>query len=215
MENKFEKLTFFFEKVKDISFWDRVFRWKFIRSLSYDAYEEFKAFCKAFNSISIELEQSKTDIVILKKDEAHASENLHSLETDILNLRAQIEERNTKISQLSASIATKDETIRQHEGAINKQESRITFFETKIEEQNDRISGLDIELTTFKQNENQRKIDYEKSVATLNEIRTHIEGERKKEVETRQSEQLLKIQKMKESWAKHQDKVRSVIKNIC
>ena len=52
MENKFQQLALFFENIKSITLWDRIFHWKSTRSLSYDAYEEFKALCSEFETAS-------------------------------------------------------------------------------------------------------------------------------------------------------------------
>jgi hypothetical protein len=41
-----EKLNLFFAQIKDISFWQRLFHWRKIRNLSFDAYEEFRALSK-------------------------------------------------------------------------------------------------------------------------------------------------------------------------
>ena len=215
MENKFEKLRLFFEKIKSITFWDRIFHWKSIRTLSYDAYEEFKEFCNLLNSVSHELEESKNNIAILKNNEDHFRLNIQSLKSDVEHLQEQIEERDREISTLSASVATKDEKIRQYDGTMNKQDSKIASLEVKIEGFNKKISDLEQELTVLKQIEYDRRIEHDKKVATLNKIQERIQDERNKEVEERQREQLHKIETMKESWAKHQDKVKSVIKNIC
>lgn len=40
--NKFENLNKFFDKIKSIGIVERIFSWKSISSLSYDAFQEFK-----------------------------------------------------------------------------------------------------------------------------------------------------------------------------
>lgn len=215
MENKFQKLTLFFEKIKSITFWDCIFHWKSIRSLSYDAYEEFKALCSEFDTVSGNLEQSRHRIAILENDNEHLRSESQTLEGETKNLRTQIQELDEKISDLSSSCATKEETIRQYNATMAKQENRISSFEENIMEFTSTISKLEQEIAIFKQTEEDRREDYEGKAATLEKIYERIQNDRKTEVDERQREQLQKIKEMKESWAKHQDKIKSVIKSIC
>ena len=41
-----EKLNLFFSKIKELTFWQRLFSWRAVRNLSYDAFEEFKSLQK-------------------------------------------------------------------------------------------------------------------------------------------------------------------------
>jgi len=71
MEDKVEKLTQFFEQVKTLTFWKRIFKWTQVKTLSYDAYEEFKSLLSQLSRLSQEVIQVKNDITILKKDNEH------------------------------------------------------------------------------------------------------------------------------------------------
>ena len=42
MDISFDNLKNFFMQIKELNFWQRIFKWKTIRILSYDAYDEFK-----------------------------------------------------------------------------------------------------------------------------------------------------------------------------
>lgn len=166
MENRFEKLTLFFERIKTISFWQRLFSWKTLRELSYEAYEEFKSLFSSVDRIARDLDQSNNAISILKNDIEHLKEKNLKLENDFKH-------------------STQD------------------------------ISDLKKENTIFKQTENDRKIKYEKDAATLNAIREQIVKERNEEIEKRQKEEIQRIESMKETWSKHQENVKNVIKLIC
>ncbi|NSW94160.1 MAG: hypothetical protein HPY62_05560 [Bacteroidales bacterium] len=48
----YENLKIFFEKIKTISFWKRLFGWRKIRILSYEAYDEFTGMIEKINSLS-------------------------------------------------------------------------------------------------------------------------------------------------------------------
>jgi len=60
MEVKTEKLSLFFDKIKCMGFWQRIFGWRQIRELSYDAYEEFKKLIELLSHVIQDTEQVKT-----------------------------------------------------------------------------------------------------------------------------------------------------------
>ncbi|MEZ5021285.1 MAG: hypothetical protein R2756_14420 [Bacteroidales bacterium] len=43
--------TFFFDRIKDLGFWQRLFQWRRIRNLSFDAYEEFRALARETEAV--------------------------------------------------------------------------------------------------------------------------------------------------------------------
>ncbi len=78
-----EKLNLFFSKIKEITFWQRVFFWRSVRNLSYDAFEEFK-------SLQKELIQKKQEIDLNEKKLFHA-------ETQNVSLREGIDQYENKL----------------------------------------------------------------------------------------------------------------------
>ncbi len=43
MTRDFDNLKAFFERIKSLTFWQRVFFWSTLKALSYEAYDEFKS----------------------------------------------------------------------------------------------------------------------------------------------------------------------------
>ncbi len=112
MATNTERLSQFFEQVKTLTFWQRLFRWSQFRSLSYEAYEEFKTLLsEAARSIQ-ELEKAKTDISVLKNDNEHIRKSQSALENEVSNLRrenSQLKEENTIFKQTENDRKTKYE----------------------------------------------------------------------------------------------------------
>ncbi|MRR23267.1 hypothetical protein EG830_09850, partial [bacterium] len=46
-----EKLNLFFDRIKDLSFWQRLFHWRSVRNLSFDAYEEYRAMAREAEAV--------------------------------------------------------------------------------------------------------------------------------------------------------------------
>jgi hypothetical protein len=67
MANIFERLNLFFDKIKTITLWQRIFGWRIIRSTSYDAYEEFKSLMTLLDETSTDLEATKNSLSLLNR----------------------------------------------------------------------------------------------------------------------------------------------------
>lgn len=115
-----EKLNLFFAQIKDISFWQRLFHWRKVRSLSFDAHEEYR-------SLARELENGRK-----------SADELRNRMTDI---SARNESMQQKISDLSTDSARKDARIeelngrlREYSGTINELTRKISAFEASKED---------------------------------------------------------------------------------
>src|SRR5919109_2147810 len=112
---KVEKLSQFFEQVKALTFWRRLFRWSQFRSLSYEAYEEFKFLLSQISQLCQDTIQAKTDVSILKNDNEHLKSANSTLDNEAKMLKSKFDESIARISDLTAQLATRDETLRQVE----------------------------------------------------------------------------------------------------
>ena len=83
MNQKFEKLNLFFEKIKTIGFWQRIFGWRQIRNLSYDAYIEFNELVNSLNQTLAEIDRIKNSIAVLNNDNKHLSSEKEKIEKKV------------------------------------------------------------------------------------------------------------------------------------
>jgi len=212
---KVEKLSQFFEQVKALTFWKRLFRWSQFRSLSYEAYEEFKSLLSQISELYEDIIQAKTDVSILKNDNEHLKTANSAVDNEAKMLKSKFDESIARISDLSAQLATRDETIRQVETKQQQQKIELSTSKEKINQLAQENSQLKQENTIFRQTDCDRKTKYEQDVAALNSIREQIQNDRNRETKERQQTEIDRLIRLKETWAKHQDKVKEVIKTIC
>ncbi len=173
MENKTEKLNQFFGQVKTITFWGRIFRWSQFRTLSYEAYEEFKSLVTLANQASQEIAAAKGSTTILENTNKHLEDQQKRQEIEFATIKEKV---------------------------------------SHLEQEN---SSLKKENIIFRQAEDAQKKQFEKEIASLTSIKTQIQGDRQKEIEDRHAEALSRQAELKETWSKHEDNVREVIKGIC
>lgn len=215
MDNGFEKLNLFFERIKTLTFFQRIFNWRSLKSLSYEAYEEFRTLISSITAKYKENAQVNNDISLLKKENEHLNISHLTSQSDLNMLKDKLSEINSKNLDLTAQLATKEETIRQTQKIQKEQEIELASSKEKINQLTQDNSLLKKDNTIFKQTEEDRKIKYEKDISALNLIREQIQDDRKREIEKLHKDEIEKLKSLKETWAKHQDKVKETIKMIC
>ena len=107
-----EKLNLFFLKIKEITFWQRLFSWKLIRNLSYDAFEEFRSLQKEIlrlteknQALERNILQSDTKNEGFRKNLEHYEDTLHKKEKEIELLIYKSDLLNSKNLELQNEIS--------------------------------------------------------------------------------------------------------------
>lgn len=215
MGTKFEKLNIFFDRIKTIGFWQRIFQWRQISILSYDAYQEFKELVSLFDNATAEVNKLKSSVAVLNNDNEHLKTENIKQEAVLKSIEEKCEAAESNISGLKASTASKDETIRLSERKINERENELVILKEEISHLNSEILEVSQENTAYKQSEADRQSKYEKEAATLTAIRDQIQSERQNELNDRQEMEIANLRAMKETWEKHQESVENAMKSIC
>ena len=173
MDTKFEKLQSFFDKIKTVNFWQRIFGWRQIRDLSFVVFEEFKKLIDSFESVQKEKDQLNSSKESFKINNQHLEEKAEEQGREITSLKMKIDQLINEKSQLSQ------------------------------------------ENVVYKKTDDNRRTDYEKKVATLEDEIKHYRNQQEKEQEESHQKEIARLESMKETWTKHQEKVKNAIKLIC
>ena len=115
-----EKLNLFFAQIKDLNWWQRLFRWRRIRNLSFDAYEEFRA-------LSREMESNRESIEKLRNRVTEISTRNDSINQKIRDIELLSARKDAQVEELSAR-------IREHSGTINELTKKNSAFEASKED---------------------------------------------------------------------------------
>ena len=135
MTETFEKIALFFDRIKSVTFFDRVlpWRWKTIRTLSYEAYSEYKKLLESFGQSVGELEQGRTSIATLRQENEQLKINSAKLEKDLTTKQTEISRLQDKIDSLSQDTAKAKEEI----AGLKKSEANL------LKQYEDKIATLD------------------------------------------------------------------------
>jgi hypothetical protein len=135
-----EKLSLFFSKIKEISFWQRIFSWSKIRTLSYDAFEQFKQIQNEIEEQKLKLDQLNSDFSEITIHNENLKEKVQEYDIDktkneneIQTLKDKNEEWNRKVTELNEKILKFEST----------EEERTNQYETKIAQLNQLKDSLD------------------------------------------------------------------------
>ncbi len=124
-----EKLSLFFSKIRELTFWQRLFSWRSVRDLSYDAFEEFK-------SIQRELGGKNEQYNLLEKKYEHAITQNEGLKNNIQQFEKSISKKEDDIDLLNQKIDALNNTISKlnlsNSKFENNEEQRRKAYEESI-----------------------------------------------------------------------------------
>ena len=123
MENKTDKLSQFFEQLKTLTFWKRIFGWSQFRNLSYDAYQEFKSLLSQVSHVTQEINQLKSDNLVLNNDNGHLKNKQNDLEKEL----AIVNDRAASLSKENITLVRENTIFKQIEN------DRTTKYESHVE----------------------------------------------------------------------------------
>src|SRR5271157_2513829 len=129
-------LNAFFEKVKSVGLIERIFSWKRIKLLSYDAYGEYKSFDSILESKNQEISKLTSDFQAMKELKEYLDQNNRKLELD----KQQLKDDN---SILSTEKITLIATIDQYKST---EEQRTQNFDNKVAGLNTLYQQLDQQI---------------------------------------------------------------------
>lgn len=124
-----EQLSLFFSKIKELDFWGRLFKWSSIRSLSYDAFEEFKSMEYRLNSTKSELEELRNSLTKATAEKEGSFEKVQDLEKQILRKDGQIDTQVIKTDELNLKISNQQIELSKFRSI---EEERMKEYEKKV-----------------------------------------------------------------------------------
>ncbi|MBN2286122.1 MAG: hypothetical protein JXI43_06720 [Tissierellales bacterium] len=135
-----EILNLFFTRIKEITFWQRMFSWSKIRTLSYDAFEQFKQIEKDMEAQKQRIEQLNNDITQIKTHNENLKDRVQNFDIDKLKYENEIQQLRNKNTELSQSISELSNKISKYE---TTDEERSRQYEAKIAQLNQLKESLD------------------------------------------------------------------------
>jgi len=159
-----EKLNLFFTKIKELSFWQRIFSWSKVRTLSYDAFEEFKTLEKNITNQKLIYDELKNDFTQIKTQNISLSEKVQDLDKYGVKKDNQIDTLTAKVNQLSQTITELNSKLSKYEST---KEERENDYEKKIVQLNQVKDSLEAERKRLNDERVKEKEDHFQNMKNL------------------------------------------------
>ncbi|NJN41043.1 MAG: hypothetical protein HC811_01105 [Flammeovirgaceae bacterium] len=176
-----------FNELKTFSFWDRLFRWGTIKTLLIETSAELQKLISHSESLQAGNIKLENSINRLAEDKENFQKELSTLK-----------EKNENYLKRGTELATELSAIKQKIELLDQENK-------KLREEN----------TQYKTFEEQKRIEYDKSVTGIHKIQEQLTRERSEEKEKRYQAEIERIKKLKETWSTHEQDVANRIKAIC
>lgn len=172
--------------------------------------------------LNLQLQDLGNKVSNFTADLSTANANIKGQEGQIVQLISDnllLTEKNTQLhaenKKMTETSGTNSQTIT--DLAKRKNELDIELAEIKKDLQNiqTELGEVKKQNTQLIKDEEFRKQGYSNSLASLEKIQDQIQAERNKEVEERNAKEIDRIRRLKETWSKHQENAKIIIKSIC
>src|SRR5258705_3912476 len=155
MSTEFSNLNEFFSRIKSINFWQRVFGWAAIRSLSYEAYQEFSHLVDKVRKDGSELADEKgkskhleEKILLLQKSDTEKQKQLDRKDSDIKELNHTIAALNTTVNNLTRENTEFKQTEKSRRDEYQNRITQVNTLQERLNSDINRIQQLEVKKET-------------------------------------------------------------------
>ena len=215
MSTETEALKSFFEKIRSLNFFQRLFSWKRIRNALIDAAaalsktdSDLQTLLANKNELSNQLSNYTKDVELLKEQKTRWEE-AQKRHNEIIS------EKDNSITLLNNQLTAANTTCVNLKEQIHNLQNELAAIKQKIADLEPKLNDVKGECIKLKQKEGTRVQEHSNAVASLNKISDQIQKERNEEKEERHTIELGKLASLKETWINHQSVVKTCIKNLC
>jgi hypothetical protein len=208
MDTNIDSLKRLIETIKTSSLWTRLFGWRKIRNQLVDASADLQKLISHIEHLSSEISASEEKNYRLTNDFHQKTEALLRQDIEIGNLK--VENR-----RLIGDAGIHGQTITDLTRRKNELDLEMVGLKSNFQNmQKDLTESREINTRLLK-DEEFRKKEHSNAVSSLTTIQEQIHKDRKHELEEKANIELERIEALKETWSRHQENARNLIKAIC
>lgn len=215
MNQNIESLRQLVEKVKNLSLFQRIFKWNIFKSNLSLIILEFEKIFQNFSFQQEKIQELISDKVILTNNLSNLQNTFKIEHDELILLRQKSLDLNTNVNQLNISVNEFEGQIREKNNEINRLNNSISNLEQVNSSLNINNTNLREENIKLISEEEERKRLHDQTIVTFNSLSEKIHLERQSEIENLKQKEINRINGLKEKWLNHQENVKSTIKNIC
>lgn len=177
---KYEKLEQFFEQIKNLSLWRRIFNWRPIQTLSYEAIEDYRSLIDLVAANEEQKAALSNRIELLNNDNAHIRAESAKLQSSLDGTSTKLTGVETALTAIKEACASRDEKIKQHDRKIIELQSELKSSEEKLASTRTKLSASETSVASMQENIKQsdkKIVEQQSELKSLKENVRNLEGE--------------------------------------
>lgn len=205
----------FIEKIKTISFIQRLFSWKRVQSQLVDAAASLSNLLTEMENLRQSKNDLSQDILNYRKDlQVLNAEKARLQEIEKINVSNLTQKENT-IAELNKNLTTAHANVRHLEKQVEDMKTDHLLLKQQHENLQQELQRTTEENIKLKKEEEVRRQEHAKAINTFEKWRTEIQADRNREIEERQEAEIERIKSLKQTWLDHENNVKSKMKALC
>lgn len=209
------QLRTFFERIKTISFFQRLFFWKKVRTELIDAASALASLQKELEDLRSVKTDLNNDVLGYRKDIRVLEEQKTRLEEAQKRWQEVLTQKDNKIAELSRQLTTATADCRNAEAQVLELKTNAAEIKESLRLVLQNLREARDECIHLKNEEEGRKAEHSKAMGTFQEWREQIQAERNREIEEKQEAEILRLKNLKQTWNEHEAAVKSKMKMLC
>ncbi len=207
MEGNFDSIKRLFDNLKRIGFLERIFGWSQIKNQLIDASADLQKLISKVDSST----QTDNALSVARANSKSLDESVARLSTEVQVLK----ESNKQIESLQKELTTATEQNKLYFKRGTELSNEVSVLRERLETTERELQKNVQQNTQLIKDEEFRKQEHSKAVASLENIQTRIQNDRNRELEERKNTEIQRLHKLRETWTAHQENVQNAIKTIC
>ncbi len=207
MDSNFDHLKQLFENLKTIGFWSRLFSWGNIRLQLMDAFGDLQKLVGKVEDSS----RTENALFVEKSNSKNLSDSLLRMSTEIEVLK----ESNKQIESLQKELTTFSEQNKIFLRRGTELANEVSVLRERLDANERELQKSIQQNTQLTKDEEFRKQEHGKAIASLESIQARIQNDRNLELQEKKDTEIMRVIKLRETWGNHQEHVKNTIKTIC
>lgn len=215
MNSEIDIIKGFIERLRSLTFLQRLFGWKSVRNSLIDVAASLNSSISKLEYLQGDKNELTNQLSALNKDLELSRNEVVKLEAGIIRSNELINDKESRLHNLSSELSA----VKANMESCQKRNNELL---TELAQLKQQVSFLQLEVKDTKEanlhllkEEEFRKDAHASAMATLQDIKEQIQHERLKELEERNNAEIARIRGLKDTWNNHQTGVRNAIKALC
>jgi len=211
----FENLRRFFERIKNVGFFERLFSWRTVVSLGYDAFGEYQRMQDLMLEQGSTITQITAENRELSLNVGHQSQQLIQLQQDLVALKAKNEDLIRKMNERENEAGALIGADTKNRETISQLKSDMALWTAKYDQLNVQFTEAQKSIAQYRQKEEERVREHDQRVTELNALKKQLDDDRLLTVQQREAAIHKGYEEMEQTWRNHEIMVEQSLKNIC